>query len=144
MEQKLIGSELPLVQRLRKMQGMGDYQLAALMDGVGPQAADEIERLQREVDVQAYWGERWVQQHEECQRLRKQLIDVNQAAHSLASLLCGVGVVAEQDGHELIRRESVMELVTRWRMQWDKAVKTEPCGACGAIHAPGANSFCEL
>lgn len=41
----LIGSELPLVERLRKMQGVGDYQLAALMDGVGPQAADEIERL---------------------------------------------------------------------------------------------------
>lgn len=41
----LIGSELPLVERLRKMKGMGDYQLAALMDGVGPQAADEIERL---------------------------------------------------------------------------------------------------
>jgi hypothetical protein len=46
MEQKLIGSELPLVERLRKMKGMGDYQLAALMDGVGPRAADEIERLQ--------------------------------------------------------------------------------------------------
>lgn len=45
----LIGSELPLVERLRKMQGMGDYQLAALMDGVGPQAADEIERLRAEL-----------------------------------------------------------------------------------------------
>lgn len=46
---KLIGSELPLVERLRKMQGMGDYQLAALMDGVGPQAADEIERLRADL-----------------------------------------------------------------------------------------------
>lgn len=27
------------------MQGMGDEQLKSLMDGVGPQAADEIERL---------------------------------------------------------------------------------------------------
>lgn len=31
------------------MQGIGDYQLAALMDGVGPQAADEIERLRAEL-----------------------------------------------------------------------------------------------
>lgn len=41
----LIGSELPLVERLRKMKGIGDYQLGALMDGVGLQAADEIDRL---------------------------------------------------------------------------------------------------
>lgn len=47
---KLIGSELPLVERLRKMKGIGDYQLAALMDGVGPQAADEIERLREQAE----------------------------------------------------------------------------------------------
>ena len=35
-----------IVDRLRAMQGMGDIQLKALMDGVGPQAAEEIERLQ--------------------------------------------------------------------------------------------------
>ena len=35
-----------IIDRLRTMQGMGDIQLKALMDGVGPQAADEIERLQ--------------------------------------------------------------------------------------------------
>ena len=34
-----------IIDRLRAMQGMGDIQLKALMDGVGPQAADEIERL---------------------------------------------------------------------------------------------------
>ena len=34
-----------IIDRLRTMQGMGDIQLKALMDGVGPQAADEIERL---------------------------------------------------------------------------------------------------
>lgn len=34
-----------LIGRLRAMQGMGDEQLKSLMDGVGPQAADEIERL---------------------------------------------------------------------------------------------------
>lgn len=45
----LIGSELPLVERLRKMKGIGDYQLAALMDGVGPQAADEIEKLRTQL-----------------------------------------------------------------------------------------------
>lgn len=33
-----------IIDRLRAMQGMGDIQLKALMDGVGPQAADEIER----------------------------------------------------------------------------------------------------
>ena len=33
-----------IIDRLRTMQGMGDIQLKALMDGVGPQAADEIER----------------------------------------------------------------------------------------------------
>jgi len=35
-----------IIDRLRAMQGMGDIQLKALMDGVGPQAAEEIERLQ--------------------------------------------------------------------------------------------------
>lgn len=67
----LIGSELPLVERLRKMQGMGDYQLAALMDGVGPKAADEIEQLQaqvrREADcAEAYKAEaaHWKNNHE--------------------------------------------------------------------------------
>ena len=37
-----------IVDRLRAMKGMGDIQLRALMDGVGPQAADEIERLRSE------------------------------------------------------------------------------------------------
>lgn len=37
-----------IIDRLRAMQGMGDIQLKALMDGVGPQAADEIERLRSE------------------------------------------------------------------------------------------------
>lgn len=62
----------------------------------------------------------------EVKRLRKQLADVNHSVHSLASLaslLCGVGVVAEKDGYELLRRESVMDLVTRWRRQWDEAMK---------------------
>lgn len=45
MTSKLVGNDLPLVERLRKMEGMGDYQLAALMDGVGPKAADQIERM---------------------------------------------------------------------------------------------------
>ncbi len=39
-----------IVERLRSMQGMGDIQLRALMDGVGPQAADEIEWLRKEAD----------------------------------------------------------------------------------------------
>ena len=38
-----------IIDRLRTMQGMGDIQLKALMDGVGPQAADEIERLRSEI-----------------------------------------------------------------------------------------------
>lgn len=45
MTSKLVGNDLSLVERLRKMEGMGDYQLAALMDGVGPKAADQIERM---------------------------------------------------------------------------------------------------
>ena len=45
MTSKLVGNDLPRVERLRKMEGMGDYQLAALMDGVGPKAADQIERM---------------------------------------------------------------------------------------------------
>lgn len=36
-----------IVVRLRAMQGLGDVQLKALMDGVGPQAAEEVERLRR-------------------------------------------------------------------------------------------------
>lgn len=38
-----------IVQELRVMQGMGDVQLKALMDGVGPQGAEEIERLRAEL-----------------------------------------------------------------------------------------------
>jgi len=45
MTSKLVGNDLSLVERLRRMEGMGDYQLAALMDGVGPKAADQIERM---------------------------------------------------------------------------------------------------
>ncbi len=32
MTSKLVGNDLPLVERLRKMEGMGDYQLAALVN----------------------------------------------------------------------------------------------------------------
>lgn len=38
-----------IVQELRAMQGMGDVQLKALMDGVGPQGAEEIKRLRAEL-----------------------------------------------------------------------------------------------
>lgn len=78
-----------------------------------------MDELQAEID-RLHEGHAKI--YDEAQRLREQLRAVNSASHSLASLLCGVGVVAEKDGHELIRRESVMDLVTRWRMQWDKAM----------------------
>lgn len=48
------------------------------------------------------------------------------AAMTLTAHLCGVATVHEKDGYELIRRESVMELVTRWRMAWDAANKAHP------------------
>ena len=59
----------------------------------------------------------------ENKNLKAQLQAANSAAHSLAAQLCGVREVSEKDGYTLIRRESVMELVTRWRTQWDAAMK---------------------
>lgn len=59
----------------------------------------------------------------ENRKLKAQLLAANSAAHSLAAQLCGVREVAEKDGYTLIRRESVMDLVTRWRTQWDAAMK---------------------
>ncbi len=38
-----------LIERLYSMQGMGDVQLKALMDGVGPKGADEIKHLRTEL-----------------------------------------------------------------------------------------------
>lgn len=55
--------------------------------------------------------------------MREKLQATNSAAHSLAAQLCAVAEVAEKDGYTLIRRESVMDLVTRWRTQWDAAMK---------------------
>lgn len=59
----------------------------------------------------------------ENKKLKEQLQFVNIASHSLASLLCGVETVSEKDRYELIRRESVMELVTQWRKNWNSAMK---------------------
>lgn len=59
----------------------------------------------------------------ENRNLKAQLQAANTAAHSLAAQLCGVREVSEKDGYTLIRRESVMDLVTRWRTQWDAAMK---------------------
>lgn len=47
------------------------------------------------------------------------------AAFALTAKLCAVPVVKESHGHELIRREQVMELVTQWRMQRDAAPQAE-------------------
>lgn len=55
--------------------------------------------------------------------MREKLQAANSAAHSLAAQLCAVAEVAEKDGYTLIRRESVMDLVTRWRIKWDAAMK---------------------
>ena len=38
-----------IIERLYSMQGMGDVQLKALMDGVGPKGAEEIKRLRAEL-----------------------------------------------------------------------------------------------
>lgn len=62
--------------------------------------------------------------HCEVDALRAKLRAANSAAHSLAAGLCGIGEVAAKDGFDLIRRESVMDLVTRWRRQWDAAMAT--------------------
>ena len=40
-----------IIERLYSMQGMGDVQLKALMDGVGPKGAEEIKRLRAELDA---------------------------------------------------------------------------------------------
>lgn len=67
-----------LITRLRSPQTMSQFTgTADMYEELNLQrmlAADEIERLQREVEVQAYWGERWVQQHAECQLLRGLLL----------------------------------------------------------------------
>ncbi len=63
--------------------------------------------------------------HCEVEALRAKLRAANSAAHSLAAGLCGIGEVAAKDGFDLIRRESVMDLVTRWRRQWDAVVGSQ-------------------
>ena len=63
-------------------------------------------------------------------KLKEQLQFVNIASHSLVSLLCGVPTVSEKDG-DLIRRESVMELVTQWRKNWDLAMKVSNVNITG-------------
>jgi peroxiredoxin family protein len=54
--------------------------------------------------------------------LKKRLFAVNLSACSLTSQLCGIATVTEKDGYDLIRRESVMDFITRWRGAWDEAM----------------------
>lgn len=70
-------------------------------DGPAPSGVDLIDRASAPPNVS--------QQH--IQRL-------NEIAHSLASQLCGI---AEPNDDGMIRRESVMDLVMRWRTQWNEA-----------------------
>lgn len=57
----------------------------------------------------------------EAERLRRRVRELDGAGFQLTARLCGVGVVGEIDGHEVVRRSSVMEFVTRWRAQRDEA-----------------------
>jgi hypothetical protein len=94
--------------------------------------ADVVSRLKQQVEIRgtaspfgmlAADALKFIQQQaEQIAELRNQLLAVNSASHSLAASLCGVHDVATKDGYELIRRDSVMELVTRWRSQWDAAL----------------------
>ena len=61
---------------------LGDQELQTLrnMGNEGEAAADEIDRLRAEVEVQSYWGTRWEQANAEIQRLRsaiQQTLDDN-------------------------------------------------------------------
>lgn len=49
--------------------------------------------------------------------------DIAAAGHTLAARLVAIGTVGAIDGHDVIRRESVMEFVTRWRISMDEASK---------------------
>lgn len=71
-------------------------------------------------------AERIAELERENAELRKVLQYVNSIGFSLTSKLCAVRVVAEKDDYDLIRRESVMDLVTTWRRQWDSRPASAP------------------
>ena len=45
----------------------------------------------------------------------------NSAGYRLAANLCFAEVVAEKNGNDLIRRETIMEFVAKWREEIDSA-----------------------
>lgn len=61
----------------------------------------------------------------------KHIHELDQIAMTLTSRLCGIATVAEKDGYELIRRESVMDFVTRWRREWDALKAANPVNRAG-------------
>ncbi len=52
-------------------------------------------------------------------------------AFELTARLCAIRVVAEKDDYELIRRESVMDFVVRWRQTIDKLPSLSSTGEGG-------------
>lgn len=90
------------------------------------EAGAEVQRLQAELqqarDDRDFIARSAHQERERMERDRQRMKEqmahdraASSAAYTLAANLCGVHVVAEKDGHDLIRRESVMDLVTAWR-----------------------------
>lgn len=59
----------------------------------------------------------------DAKRLRLELTESHRAGFELTSRLCGIAVVAEKDGYELIRRNSAMDFVVRWRQAFDERHK---------------------
>jgi chromosome segregation ATPase len=57
--------------------------------------------------------------------LRNQLSAVNAASHLLAKDICKVSVVNGKRGIELIPRSTVMDLIVRWRFQWNAAIAAQ-------------------
>jgi hypothetical protein len=57
------------------------------------------------------------------QALERENAALREAGFTLTARLCAIAEVGEIDGYEVIRRDSVMDFVTRWRMQVDAASK---------------------
>lgn len=133
-----------LIERLYSMQGMGDVQLKALMDGVGPKGAEEIKRLRAELaETRANYeqygtamGQNLEDRDSEIERLRAELDDVKINIQFLARIKASyeelIGEMQStwlsKDTYETLMRERAETLkeMADMRTELDALKKQEP------------------
>jgi hypothetical protein len=57
----------------------------------------------------------------------------NTASYSLSTSLCAIETVSEKDGFDLIRRDSVMDFVVRWRQSMNEASRVAEAEEVNAL-----------